>query len=604
MHLDPTPLPDALNHLLESTTRVSALVQPAFGLAPPASQQHHNHNHNQENNTDTPGPEDGGGNTTPSSSREDRGHKRVVRVRYDLNHARSLLEQLRRVFCDGDSDSGGGAWTGVPHCRKRLIEMRQVAAVLGAGALVLYCLEGALRELVRLYEVEEGIRKGVDVGVGVGVGVGEGKGKGKGVRERDVDVVRWMRHERRAEVWDLMKGVKDFGTAVWSVMTIFESPSDDEAATGQANLWTAVADILCKENDLSKEINRLYPGLNPRASRLEIPGVSTIEGSSLGRDTFGPGSGDLIPRPARLSDNAIIISDIDDSDNSDSDSEADMLTPTSSEFPLSEPDEEGPELGYQLSLAPVINPGVVRVPVAMSMKPHARRVAGYGIDTDLQPPPIFDSRSLRVLTVSTAGVEMSPLPEDIDTSLPQRTPNKALSAEAVFRLPDITDKIVLDFFHRALEVSRFAAQFANGRFPHTGPQSAETEALQNLKPRRLRELCTDLYDELVRRNVEDQNKGRRESADKVQFVEPEGFNAKRRYARKRFAAMEDRHIVTFIAPVLRELDRRCDPGPYDASRVAECRAAAALHLEGTLEEEERRKGMEATWDQMWAQSDI
>jgi hypothetical protein len=48
------------------------------------------------------------------------------------------------------------------------------------------------------------------------------EGKEKGVKERDVDVVRWMRHERRGEVWDLMKGVKDFGTAVWFLLTIFE----------------------------------------------------------------------------------------------------------------------------------------------------------------------------------------------------------------------------------------------------------------------------------------------------------------------------------------------------------------------------------------------
>lgn len=230
MHLDPTPLPLALAHLLESITRVSALVQPALGLAPPSQPHHHGREQGEHGQGDNDDGEVGHATATAHaaqdgvanpSSRQERGHKRVVRVRYDLNHARSLLEQLRGVFRgdQGNEDGnggGGGRWDDIDRCRKGLVEMRQVAAVLGAGALVLYCLEGTLVELGRLYEVEEGIKKG---GGDVPHAVDR---REKGVKDRDVDVVRWMRHERRGEVWDLMKGVKDFGTAVWFLLTIFE----------------------------------------------------------------------------------------------------------------------------------------------------------------------------------------------------------------------------------------------------------------------------------------------------------------------------------------------------------------------------------------------
>ncbi|EAQ88710.1 predicted protein [Chaetomium globosum CBS 148.51] len=594
MHLEPTPLPPALNHILESITRVSALVQPAFGLAPPSQPHHHHHHHHnrqqqgEQGQADTPPTNISPDGVANPNSRQERGHKRVVRVRYDLNHARSLVEQLRGLFCDDDAGAGG-RWKGIERGRKGLVEMRQVAAVLGAGALVLYCLEGALVELGRLYEVEEGIRRGVGVGVGVGVSRGpEGKEREeREERERDVDVVRWMRHERRGEVWDLMKGVKDFGTAVWFFLTIFESPSPDEAATGRANLVTAVADIMVKDNALSKTIHILYPDLNPRLSSLETAGISTMGGSSLGVDTLRSSGDAVVFGSATPSDKANITYDIDDSGDSDSDSEPGIDTPTSSVFPISEPDEEGPELGYQLTLAAILNPSVVRVPVAMSVNPHPYKARPWRI-TNEHPPSSLNLSSLRVLTVSTAGIDISPLPEDIHTSLPPSAPNKTLSADAVFQLPDITDEIVLDFFRRALHVSRFAARFENGKFPYTGCGGRSTEEedkLGGLLPRQLRELCTDLYDELVRRNVEDQNKGQRESADRAQFVEPEGFNAKRRRAREKLADMEDEHLVKFIALALRELDRRCGANEYDASRAAECRAVAALRLEGASRDE-------------------
>jgi hypothetical protein len=199
MHLVPTPLPTTLDDLLASARRVSTLVQPAFGLATDSQQR------NEKTNNNTI--EDDGGSSS-SSAREERGQKRVVRVRYDLNHARSLLLRLKFTLLDRVT------WEGIHDQRKRLVGMRDLAAVLGAGAMVFRCLEDALRELARLYEMEERVKRRKRKGKGK-------EGDGKDI-EKDVNVVRWMRHERRGEVWDMMKGVKDLGTAVWFVLTILE----------------------------------------------------------------------------------------------------------------------------------------------------------------------------------------------------------------------------------------------------------------------------------------------------------------------------------------------------------------------------------------------
>ncbi|KAK4039421.1 hypothetical protein C8A01DRAFT_36631 [Parachaetomium inaequale] len=603
MHLVPAPLPTTLDDLLASATRVSALVQPAFGLATD-SQQGSGDNNTNNNNDNTI--EDRG---SSSSTREERGQKRVVRVRYDLNHARSLLLQLQSILLDRDK------WEGIHYQRKRLVELRELAAALGAGAMVFSCLEDALRGLGRLYEMEGRIKRR------------RGKGKGKEGHckdiEKDVDVVRWMRHERRGEVWDMMKGVKDLGTAVWFVLTILESPSDDDAATSRANLQAAVAAILGKDNELSRDVRELYPDLNSRLSRLETDMASTDGGSSLGQNT--PRSSTLstdtlVFRTATPSDKLVIVCDVDDSD---SDSEGGPPTPSSSEFPF--PDADMDPEGYQATLALMTNPSVVRVPVPastnrsmpgpdMDILPLSNTTNSSSDDTDEPTPTHRASRPLKVITVSTSGVDISPLPSDLDTSsLPQPTPDTALSADAVFQLPEVTDQIVLDFFRRALRVSRFAAQFADDsrlskRPPppagcddhnHMTHLSSQRQKLENLRPRQLRELCTDLYDELVRRNVEDQNRGRGRGgggadSERVRFVEPEGFNVKRVYARGRLAGMGDAHLVRSIAVVLGELERRCENRPY-ASRRVECKAAAELGLETISAGSGDRWSVEAVW---------
>ncbi|KAK4150687.1 hypothetical protein C8A00DRAFT_17832 [Chaetomidium leptoderma] len=510
----PTPLPAALDLLLASEARVSTLVQPAFGLS-----------------------SDNQAEGSSSSSSSERSQKRAVRMRYDLNNARCLLEQLRRVLVD--------RFDGIPAQRRELVLVRQVAAVLGAGAMVFNCLEKPLRELKTWYDVESQW----------------------GENGLDVKAVKWARHETRGEVWDMMRGLKDLGTAVWFVLTILESPSDDDVATNRENLRTAVAEIMGKDNALSREIKRLYP--EPEA------------GLPPSNEAVNPGSSTEIRiyHPPSPSDSVAIVCE-DDSD--DSDSEDGPPTPSSSVFPFPDTVLEG----HLATLANISALDDVLIPIA---PPETS-------EPDEPTPPQRDSNPLKVITVSTSGVDISPLPSDLDTSLSQPTPDTALSADAVFQLPDVTDTIVLDFFRRALQVSRFALGFPRGQ-PRLGYPvhcAAQGRKLETLRPRQMRELCTDLYDELVRRNVEDQNRNRRESASSpVEFVEPEGLDVKRMLARAKLARMRDAPFGRFMRGVLLELERRSQTClPAEEEEDVESAAAGLAKLSAVQGD---RWSVEAVW---------
>jgi hypothetical protein len=227
MNLVPTPLPTAVAHLLASAARVSNLVQPAFGLSPdhPCSARQadsNSSNHNDHDNNDEDNKEK---SSSSRQEREEKAQKRAIRVQYDLGNAVSLLEQLRRVMDETGRNTWAeiplleplkrvkeegkktSKWGEIPLERKELVQVREVAAVLGAGGVVFHGLEGALRELGRLYDTEREIRAN----------------KEREVEEkRDANVVRWLRHETRQEVWEMMRGLKDLGTAVWFVLTVLE----------------------------------------------------------------------------------------------------------------------------------------------------------------------------------------------------------------------------------------------------------------------------------------------------------------------------------------------------------------------------------------------
>ena len=197
MHLTPTPLPTALTLLLVAEARVSALVRPAFGLGA-ASEQAEGQPEGSGGGDNNDG--DGEASGSSSSRSNERGLKRAVRVRYDLDNARSLLEQFGWVL---------DRWEAIPAARKEMVEVRELAAVFGAGAVVFGCVEGGLRELGRLYEMEALVKSAMVRTEG-------------GEEDKNKDVVRWLRHDVRGELWEMMRGLKDLATAVWCAMTILE----------------------------------------------------------------------------------------------------------------------------------------------------------------------------------------------------------------------------------------------------------------------------------------------------------------------------------------------------------------------------------------------
>lgn len=311
----------------------------------------------------------------------------------------------------------------------------------------------------------------------------------------------------------------------------------------------AVEEILGKENDLSRWIKELYPEPEPGLDQRQNAASPSGEAGKLGFCTE--------VRICHRPDDETSIVAVDEDSDSDSDSETGPPTPASSEFPF--PDTA--VVGYLATLADISSLDEVLIPVAEPPNP----VIAEPTTSTRQPPspaqsPQSDSGPLKVITVSTSGVNISPLPEDIDAaSLSQHTPDTALSADTVFQLPEVTHHVVLDFFHRALRVSRFAAQFAHGRTAQGCSEhdhAAQRLKMHALEPRQFRELCTDLYDELVRRNVEDRNATRGGGVPPARFVEPEGFNVKRVCARRRLAGLSDGQFVRFVSAVLGELGRR------------------------------------------------
>ncbi len=314
------------------------------------------------------------------------------------------------------------------------------------------------------------------------------------------------------------------------------SASETDVATSREDLRMAVAEILGKENDLSRSIKELYPEPEP------VPVLSRLEGTEAdATETASPESSTAI-RIYSLSDDHDHDSVYElDSDDSDSDSDAGPPTPSSSEFPFPDTAVEG----RSTSIADIFCLDDILIP--LSEPPHPVR------------PSQRDSDTLKVITVSTSGVDISPLPQDLDPSQSQPIPEMALSADAIFRLSEVTDSAVLDFYHLALRVSRFAPLFADRKLPlgSSDYRASQRKKMAELEPRQFRELCTDLYDELVRRNVEDQNRSRRlGGARQVEVVEPAGFGIKRVCARRRLSGLNDGQLVSVVGAVMDELARK------------------------------------------------
>ncbi|KAH6612221.1 hypothetical protein B0J18DRAFT_414332 [Chaetomium sp. MPI-SDFR-AT-0129] len=750
--LTPIPLPQTLNHLLAACTRVSQLVPTAFGLPPDALDNlrgQHAHGNNNINNSN-----DRNGGDEDDEKANYRVYKRAIRVEYDLQiHARVPLEQLRGTMLGGSgsgsdtesdeesSSNNNNKWSTIRPTRKSLIPTRELAAVLGAGGQVLDVLERVLGELGGLYQREGQVTQ-------EGNGSQGGSRSRNGDREREdkdkVGVARWLRHEKRGEVWDLMRGVKDLGTAIWAVLGVLESPSPTDVETSQTTLQTAVAAILGNDNDLARAVVRLHPDTRTRLrlSRLRnIRPDSFADGFSVDTPLSVSGTYSLVFRPKSEAaedeeGEGVMVTPIEERQSQYSESEYDMLTPTSSVFnpswegitPQGTPQGTAQGDAYQGTLAGG-DPSLIMVPISTSRNANTPRTEAHETSTHSPvaspPTPAFVPNrrrsmlggALRVVSVSPSGVDFLALPQDHHPRQRQRpvtadgstsptttsptTPTitppvqpHPISADTIFHLPEITDTIVLSFFRRALRVSyRYAALYrtyrmstilreddnpnpgfntlslsldddndddTDGEIDNDNPTNrdrrfsfsstltrlstdtvttvptrprggggvrglglegegmaarAGRQAMQGLGARAWREMCTDVYDELVRRNVADregrvghnQNQNRGEQlggqlggqlgeqpgqqgrarsvgrntrgedghqhqhqqgmsdththtqADENPDADPgtAHFSPNRLTARRKFAAMADGPFGEFVVLVLEELERRC-----------------------------------------------
>ncbi|KAL2126004.1 hypothetical protein VTI74DRAFT_1974 [Chaetomium olivicolor] len=579
IQLVPTPLPTALASLLCAACRVAELVQPAFGLglvgARPAGPTPTSASRDDLPCTDGPsgrgngkgGVEDGWWRNAGDVGRY---YKRGVRLGYELNYARCILERLQKALARERA-----ADVQLEAEREEMVLARDVAAVLGAGAVVLDYLERALVRLTELYEEER-----ENAGVGTGEKTWSGGRKGYEERWKDAKenkVMRWLRQEARSEVWEMMAGLKDFGMGCWFLSTILESSSEHDVANSRESLKGAVAAILGQDNVLAREVKTLYPEPEPAVATPVQPGSGT-EIRIYHPSTPNPDEG------------VGIACNIDDSEDSDhSDSEAGPPTPSSSEFPFPDTFLEG----RLATLADYSNLKTILIPITQVVsngQPDApeptpssnNRISATVTETPEPPTPQrsptptpCSPARLKVITITTSGVDIAPLPQDIERlSLVQPTPDAAqgVSADTIFQLPEVTNQAILDFFRRAVKVSRLSRYFVNGNLSECdkhGP--SQREKIKELGPKKFRELCTDLYDELVRRNVEDRNRNSdlmgRGPERRVRFDEHGRFEGQRVHARRRLQGLSDRQMVSFITVVMAELERR-SPSP-EWTRIVE-----------------------------------
>lgn len=262
-----------------------------------------------------------------------------------------------------------------------------------------------------------------------------------------------------------------------------------------------------------------------------------------------------------------------DSDDSDDD-ESGPPTPSSSVFPYPDSPPE-PRL---LTLADISDPATILVPL-LNLK---------SLEDNSPEPPL---NSLSVITVSGSGVDIAPLPKhnipsEMSTLPP---PEEALSAETVFRLPEVSLQVILGFYQRAISVSRYARHFSTDDWNRSRafrPGSAKVaQKMVGLTSPQFRELCTDVYDELVRRNVEEKNKSKGNSTPQASFREPEGLHPKRVVAREKLRWLPHSRLLDLISDIVGELKKRSLGEEMGRAAAAHGYVPSAARLSAVLGQE-------------------
>jgi len=135
------------------------------------------------------------------------------------------------------------------------------------------------------------------------------------------------------------------------------------------------------------------------------------------------------------------------------------------------------------------------------------------------------------------------------------------SCDVVFRLPRVTNAVILQLFRHAVKVSQRFANSDMAVAATTNRQVRAIEKLQRLTDKQVKDLCVDVYDELVRRNVADKKKAEQLAGCAVTMMDPpvmiESFSDPRNRARVKLAAIDDARFLTLLADVCAELERRC-----------------------------------------------
>ncbi|KAL2272034.1 hypothetical protein VTJ83DRAFT_1405 [Remersonia thermophila] len=381
----------------------------------------------------------------------------------------------------------------------------------------------------------------------------------------------------------MISGVECFKTELGRLRLALETFSE-EADQAMADLELSAAEILARDSDLSRKIWRLYPD------------VEAGRGSSARRDTNQPAMaasrqdrGIVYLDDAEDSDASsepgppTPTSSMSASSTSSLSRLSIRLFSARQPQPRLQVDTATPRHVYRnasQTLGDIIDPRDLLVPIPQRLITNAvaaRSALPAGEVSTVQQILAEGISALKLVTISPTGVDVSPLPPDLSAAppsfscpaypdpipaslVPNASPNATapLAAESIFHLPDMAESDILSFFCRAVGVSRFAGELRvwagrgeHGRGIHhhhhhhhhhhrhhqEKPEQHQLEAhrvrLRNLSPKQLRDLCSDLYDALVARNLEDQ---RRSRPDRPATVLPAGW-------RKRAGV-----IVELVAP--------------------------------------------------------
>ncbi|KAK3374650.1 hypothetical protein B0H63DRAFT_480684 [Podospora didyma] len=232
-----------------------------------------------------------------------------------------------------------------------------------------------------------------------------------------------------------------------------------------------------------------------------------------------------------------------------------------------------------ITLSDVSNLSALTIPI--SPKELADSSCHYkpdtvAVTTTTEAPKIHVERSKTQDTPTVLVIRTSPTTTTFGSGSGEKTtvlppnprglPDLSSSCDAVFQLPQVTESVMAEFFRRAVSVSkaRFAKLFSDRMAAEaaaesghgtdaTGRRTNNTEKLRQLSLGQLKELCVDVYDELVRRNKVDSYG---QTSVPVALLPVKELAEQRNQARTRLSRLNDGYFFNLIWDCYRELEQR------------------------------------------------